>query len=254
MSAGGRPKSEKTRHTLQFGGLGNHEVVQGAGVIQVVHGIPNEHLVVDLLGNVPADQPLGITELVLQQKNEGIQILAGVTVDIEDGATLTGGIFHGPEAVLLLSDQGNHLAEAVLGDLNGLLGRCVALPLFLPVLAVLHQEVVEVAGIGSIELLLSQVEFLVVGLIQPPVQKLIGIPEGFLEYKADGIVEEAFRADEQQVGANGVCQIHHAAELGIVFGDEIHCDDEGISFDHMDIILSWKSEKGGGGRCQLYPG
>jgi len=25
-----------------------------------------------------------------------------------------------------------------------------------------------------------------------------------------------------------------------VFGDQVHCDDKGISFDHVDIILSWK--------------
>ena len=47
-------------------------------------------------------------------------------------------------------------------------------------------------------------------------------------------MEEAFRADEQQVGANGIGKIHHSAELGIVFGDQVHCDDEGVSCDHND--------------------
>ena len=50
--------------------MGEHEVIQGAGVIQVVHGIPDEHLVIHRLGDVPTDQTFDVTELVLQQKNE----------------------------------------------------------------------------------------------------------------------------------------------------------------------------------------
>ena len=165
-------------------------------------------------------------------------------MNIEDGAALTGGVCHGLETVLLLPDQGDSLAEAVFGDPNRLLGWSVALPLLFPILTVLHQKVVEVAGVGSIEFLISQIEFLVIGLIQPPVQQLVGVLEGLLEHEADGIVIEAFRADEQQVGADGVCQIHHAAELGIMFVDEVHGDDEGISFDHVDIILSLKLKRG----------
>ena len=186
------------------------------------------------LGDVPAEQTLGISEQILQQKNEGIQILAGVAVNIEDGAALPGGICHSLETVLLLPDQGDGLAEAVFGDPNRLLGRSVALPLLFPILTVLHQEVVEVAGVGSIEFLITQIEFLVIGLIQPPVQQLVGVLEGLLEYKADGIVIEAFRADEQQVGADGVCQIHHPTELGIVFVDEVHCNNKGAFSDHND--------------------
>ena len=91
--------------------MGQHEIVQGAGVIQVVHDISNEHLVIHRLGDVPANQALGISEQILQQKNEGIQVLAGVAVNIEDGAALPGGVCHGLETVLLLSDQGDGLAE-----------------------------------------------------------------------------------------------------------------------------------------------
>ena len=60
-----------------------HEIVQGAGVVEVIHGISNEYLVIHRLGDVPTDQTFGVTELVLQQKNEGIQVLAGVAVNIE---------------------------------------------------------------------------------------------------------------------------------------------------------------------------
>ena len=58
--------------------MGQHKIVKGAGIIQVVHGIPDEYLVIHRLGDVPAEQTLGISKQILQQKNEGIQVLAGV--------------------------------------------------------------------------------------------------------------------------------------------------------------------------------
>ena len=87
---------------------------------------------------LPANQALGISEQILQQKNEGIQVLAGVAVDIEDGTALVGRFCDSLETGLLLPDQSDGFAEAVLGDLDRLLGRGIALALLFPVLAVLH--------------------------------------------------------------------------------------------------------------------